>query len=218
MARTAIIFDMDGLMVDTEPLAREAWATIVRQHGQLLTDAMYRQMIGRRTVESAQLLLDTYELPYTAVDLAARKSELFAIRRAQGVPPMPGLMELQTAVARLGLPWAVATSSPRSHAAAILAQLGLQHSCRAVAAGDEVTHGKPAPDLYLLAAQRLGVDPADCLALEDSQPGCQAAVAAGMMTVAVPNGDTRDGDFSFVQAIYPSLHEVARDLEQLLKG
>jgi len=216
MRRTAIIFDMDGLMVDTEPLARDVWATIISQHGQTLTDAMYRQMIGRRTVESAQLLLEQYDLPYTAVDLAAYKTELFAIRRAQGVPPMRGLMELQTAVARHGIPWAVATSSPQSHAVAILAQLGLQTACRAIAAGDEVRRGKPAPDLYLLAAQRLGVEPACCLALEDSWPGCQAAVAAGIRTVAVPNGDTQEADFSFVYAVYPSLYEVAQDLENLL--
>ncbi|MCA9971611.1 MAG: HAD family phosphatase [Anaerolineales bacterium] len=216
MYRRAIIFDMDGLMVDTEPLAREAWAAIVRQHGQTLSDAVYRQMIGRRTVESAQLLLDQYDLPYTAVDLAARKNELFAIRRAQGVPPMPGLEDLMTAVTRFGVPWAVATSSPRSHALAILAQLGLQDACGAIAAGDEVAHGKPAPDIYLLAAQRLGVHPAHCLALEDSSPGCRAAVAAGMKTVAVPNGDTDGADFSFVQAVFASLGDVADELAGLL--
>ena len=216
MQRRAVIFDMDGLMVDTEPLARAAWATIVDQHGQTLTDDVYRQMIGRRTVESAQLLLDRYELPYTAVSLAAYKNELFAVRRAQGVPSMPGLMELVTAVAGRGLPWAVATSSPLDHARVILGQLGLQAACAAVAAGDEVTHGKPAPDIYLLAAQRLGVDPARCLALEDSRPGCQAAVAAGMKTVAVPNRDTQEADFSFAHAVYASLEAVSRDLESLL--
>ena len=216
MTCTAIIFDMDGLMVDTEPLAREAWATVVRQHGQTLTDEVYRQMIGRRTAESAELLLAHYDLPYTAVELAAHKTELFAIRRAQGVPLMPGLMELQTAVARQGIPWAVATSSPRSHAEAILTQLGLMADCGAVAAGDEVAHSKPAPEIYLLAAQRLGVNPAHCLALEDSEPGCRAAVAAGMKTVAVPNRDTEGADFGFVYAVYGSLVEVARDLTKLL--
>lgn len=214
--RKAIIFDMDGLMVDTEPLAREAWAAILSRHGQTLTDAVYRQMIGQRTVESAQLLLDQYDLPYTAVALAAEKTELFASRRAQGVPPMPGLAELMTAVGQLGIPWAVATSSPRSHATVILAQLGQQAACGAIAAGDEVTHGKPAPDIYLLAAQRLGIAPAHCLALEDSRPGCLAATAAGMKTVAVPNGDTQESDFGFVDAVYVSLREVARDLLKLL--
>ncbi|MBK8985497.1 MAG: HAD-IA family hydrolase [Chloroflexi bacterium] len=218
MGYSAIIFDMDGLMVDTEPLARAVWAAIAARHGHVLHDDVYRQMIGQRTVESADLLLRHYDLPYTAVSLAAHKNDLFAIRRAQGVPPMPGLMELQTAVARRGIPWAVATSSPRRHAEEILAQLGLLAVCAAIAAGDEVAQGKPAPDIYLLAAQRLGVEPARCLALEDSTPGCRAAAAAGMKVVAVPNEETQTADFSFVHALYPSLHEVAQALDGLLVG
>lgn len=214
--RTAIIFDLDGLMVDTEPLARRAWAQALAEHGQTLSDVVYRQMIGHRTLDSARILLAHCPLPATPESLAQRKTALFAAIRAQGVPAMPGLAELQAEIARRGLLWAVATSSPREHAEEILTQLGLLVSCPAIAAGDETAQGKPAPDLYLLAAARLSLTPDECLALEDSEPGCRAAFAAGMKTVAVPNRDTHGSDFYFVQAVYGSLHEVSKNLDDLL--
>lgn len=215
---TAIIFDMDGLMVDTEPLARRAWEVVLATYGATLADEIYGRMIGRRTAEAAQTLLDNVALPLTAVELAARKSEIFEALRAEGVPMMPGLVELQTAVLQRGLPWAVATSSPRRHAQATLVQLGMAAACHAIAAGDEVENGKPAPDIYLLAAQRLGIPPKQCVALEDSVPGCRAALAAGMQVVAVPNGQTETADFSFAHHVFASLHEVAQNLDLLLGG
>lgn len=212
----AVIFDMDGLMVDTEPLALQAWQQVLTAYGYTLDEALYRQMVGRRTDQSTQMLLDVYALPLTAAELMQRKTAVFARMRAQGVPVMPGLAELEAALAARAMPWGVATSSPRAHAVEILQQLGLTAVCQAIAAGDEVAQGKPAPDIYLLAAQRLGVAPAACLALEDSAPGCQAALAAGMQVVAVPNGFTKTADFSFVPHVLSSLHDVAAQLDRLV--
>jgi HAD superfamily hydrolase (TIGR01509 family) len=129
---------------------------------------------------------------------------------------MAGLMALQTEIGKRGLPWAVATSSPRHHAQIILEQLGLADACHAIAAGDEVSHGKPAPDIYLLAAERLNTPPQRCLALEDSAPGSQSAIAAGMKVVAIPNPQADKADFAAVHRIFDSLHEVASNLDQLL--
>jgi HAD superfamily hydrolase (TIGR01509 family) len=214
--RQAIIFDMDGLMVNTEPLARQAWRDVLQEYGQPLPDEVYQQMIGHRTDWSAQMLLARCPLPVTAVELAASKEARFDHMRAQGVPVMPGLLALHASLEERGLPWAVATSSPRRHAEIILEQLGLAASCGAIAAGDEVVHSKPAPDIYLLAAERLGVDPAVCLALEDSAPGGRAALAAGMKVVAVPTADTADADYSFTPYRYGSLTAVLADLDLLL--
>jgi beta-phosphoglucomutase-like phosphatase (HAD superfamily) len=125
-------------------------------------------------------------------------------------------MPLQAEIARRQIPWAVATSSPRHHAEIILTQLALADSCRAIAGGDEVRQGKPAPDIYLLAAERLGIAPAHCLALEDSLPGSQAAVAAGMVTVAVPGGDRAAAEFAHADFIFPSLHQVLAHLDELM--
>ena len=212
----AIIFDMDGLMVDTEPLSRQAWDSVLGRFGYALTDEVYLKMIGRRSDESSQIAWSAYKLPITAEELLGRKTAVFQTRLEQGIPVMSGLMPLQAEVARRQIPWAVATSSPYHHAETILSQLGLADACHAIAAGNEVVHGKPAPDIYLLAAQRLGVASEECLALEDSIPGSQAAVAAGMVTVAVPNSDTQSNAFAHTHYVLPSLHAILSQLDELL--
>ena len=217
MPLIAIIFDMDGLMVDTEPLSRRAWEQVIAPFGAVLTDDVYGRMIGRRSGEAAHILLEAAAIPLSAEALVGQKTVVFKQILAQGVPVMPGLMELQAEIARHNLLWAVATSSPRQHAQQILTQLGLLETCGAIAAGDEVTSGKPAPDIYLLAAKRLGVAPVQCLALEDSAPGCQSAAAAGMTVAAVPNGATETAVFPCADHIFPTLIDVARLLDTLLQ-
>jgi HAD superfamily hydrolase (TIGR01509 family) len=222
MKRTAVLFDMDGLMVDTEPLARLAWERVIAPHGAVVNDVLYNRMLGRRTVESAQLVLDELRLPVPLDELVARKTAEYLLTLENGVPVMPGLWGLLDRVEALGLPWAVATSTPRAVAEIVLGKLNLTGRYRALACGDEVTHGKPAPDIFLLAAERLGVSPAACLALEDSAAGCIAAAAAGMRVVVVGEGAMNDGSgpaprsFACAYARYPSLAEVAADLEMLL--
>jgi HAD superfamily hydrolase (TIGR01509 family) len=213
----AIIFDLDGLMVDSEPLARQAWDEVLADYGHRLDEATVRQIVGRRTRESAQIVRDSYGLLVPAEELAAAKTRRWQIIWQQGLPPMPGLVELQTELAARALPWAVATSSPRAYAVGVLQQLGLADSCGAIAGGDEVTRGKPEPDIYLLAAERLGVAPDACLALEDSVPGARAAQAAGMAVVAIPNG-TPAASFGFADHVLESLHFVAGQLDRLLQA
>ncbi len=213
---TTVIFDMDGLMVDTEPLSRQAWGEVLREYGHRLDDGVYARMIGHRSSDSGQMVLDAYPLPLTLNELILAKNGRYQTILAQGIPEMPGLRALLAELARRHIPWGVATSSPRAHAQAILSRLGLAGACSALATGDEVAHGKPAPDIYRLAAERLGVLPQQCMALEDSAPGCQAAVAAGMRGVAVPNGHTTQADFSFAYAVLPSLQAVATRLDDLL--
>lgn len=212
---SAVVFDMDGVLVDSEPLSRRAWAQLAAEYHYTLDDETYRQMVGWRTDQSVQMFLATCPIPLRPEDVIARKTAyLDAIRAEAGVPVMPGVDEVLTAVHRLGLPWAVATSSRRHHAEENMAQLGLAPA--AVATGDEVAHGKPAPDIYLLAAERLGVPPERCLAVEDSLPGCQAAVAAGMLVTAVPNGITKANNFSDIPFVFDSLHTLAQKLPSIV--
>lgn len=211
----AVVFDMDGVLVDSEPLSRRAWEQLAAEYHYTLDDETYRQMVGRRTEQSVQMFLAACPVPLPPEEVVARKTAyLDAIRAEVGVPEMPGVDEVLTAVHQLGLPWAVATSSRRHHAEENMAQLGF--SPAAVAAGDEVVHGKPSPDIYLLAAERLGVSPEACLAVEDSLPGCRAAVAAGMLVTAVPNGITQNDDFSSIPFVFDSLHTLAKKLPSIV--
>lgn len=213
----AIIFDMDGLMVDSETLSYQAWNEVLRPFNYHLTHIDHSYMIGHKVEESVQMVLQQFPaIPYTAEELIARRREIYKGIRANGVPAMPGLYELNTFLAEQTIPWGIATSSNRAYAQEILGHLRLPNPPRALACGDEVTHGKPAPDVYLLAAHRLNIPPHLCLALEDSSPGCRAATAAGMRVVAIPSDHTKTGDFSFVPYRFGSLHQVLENLELLL--
>lgn len=225
MKRTAVLFDMDGLMVDTEPLARLAWERVMKPYEVTMTDALYSLMLGRRTVESAQLVLDEFHLPVPLDVLVARKTGEYLLILEAGVPVMPGLWEILDGVETLGLPWAVATSTPRPVAEIVLGKLNLTGRYGALACGGEVAHGKPAPDIFLLAAERLGVPPNLCLALEDSAAGCVAAAAAGMrvvvvgMTIQLESSEpTRDEAFPCAYRRYSSLVEVAVELSDIIDG
>jgi len=217
MKRTTVLFDMDGLMVDTEPLSRAAWDKVLAPHGAIINDDLYERMLGRRMLESADMVLADYALPVTAAELIARKIATFKQILADNVSAMPGLWLLLEELARRDIPWGVATSSPREIAELILRELALEKRCRALVAGDQVQHGKPAPDIYLAAAREMGLDQAACLALEDSAPGCLAAAAAGMRVVAVttelPPGHNHDRAYRR----YNTLAEVAVDLDDLLQ-
>ena len=147
MKRTTVLFDMDGLMVDTEPLARAAWQRVVAPYGLTVADDVYERMLGRRTVESAQLMLDALPLPLSRDELVARKTAEYLRSLDGGVPVMPGLWVLLARIDALAIPWGVATSTPRRVAEIVLGKLGVVGRYAALAAGDEVAHGKPAPCL-----------------------------------------------------------------------
>jgi len=216
MKDIALVLDIDGLMVDTEPISRLAWDKVLARYGHELDDDLHARMIGYRFDESVHMLLDAYDLTLSVEEIKQMKSVEYAAILSRGAPVMPGLYDLVAGINQHGLPWAVATSSPYAHAEEILLQLKLTDSCSAIAGGDEVPYGKPAPDIYLLAAKRLGLPPEHCMALEDSAPGCRAALTAGMMTLAIPNGDSEKVDFPEVHGVFKSLSDVSQELDQLL--
>ena len=212
----AVIFDIDGLMVDTEPLSRRAWDQVLAEYGVTVDDNTHKRIIGFRINETTDYLIEKYGLSADPETIIQDKRAAYDLILAQGIPVMPGLFDLVAAVEKRGISWGVATSSPYAHAHNVLSQIGLWERCQSVTGGDEVRQGKPAPDIYLLAAQRMGYAPARCLALEDSAPGCRAALAAGLLTIAIPNGDTIIEDLPAVDYRCPSLSEVVDRLDDLI--
>ena len=213
-----VILDMDGLMVDTEPLSRRAWDLVLADLGcGPLDDAYYSTLIGHRLWETAEMLVARYRLPIESNELAWRKELTFAEIRSGDIPVMPGLYDLLDALKQRGIYWGVATSTPRHVAEEILTKIDVMDGCRALAAGDEVADGKPQPDVYLLAAERLNKEPRRCLVFEDSPTGCRAARAAGMLVVAVPNSKDMLGRFECADHIMTSLLDVPDHLDALLE-
>ena len=184
----AVIFDMDGLMLDTEAPALRAWESAARGLGREFDLALCRQMIGRGFSDCVALIRARHGTDYPVDELAsAWVADYDAIVAAEGISLKPGLDDILDLLDERGIAIAVATSTRRERARAKLDRVGLLHRFAALVGGDEVARGKPAPDIFIAAAQRLGVAASDCIVLEDSEPGIIAAAAAGMTPVMVPD-------------------------------
>jgi HAD superfamily hydrolase (TIGR01509 family) len=185
---TGVIFDMDGLLVDTERIARIAWQQAARNAGHEMPDAVFAQMIGRSKRDSAGLMRDALgpDFDFEKVYLATGAIYEEIIAR-DGLPLKRGAREILADLAARKVPLAVATSTRHPVAERRLAQIGLLPYFSVVVTGDQVTHGKPAPDIFCEAARRLGIDPAASYALEDSHAGVRSAHGAGLKVIMVPD-------------------------------
>jgi HAD superfamily hydrolase (TIGR01509 family) len=181
---TAVIFDCDGTLVDSEPLARAAWERSLAPYGYTLTDADAEATIGLPFPRTHAYYAERIELPEVDAMWTEFSGELFTLIDTDLVV-FDDAIEAARELRERGIPVGVASSSPRERLHRTLGRAGLLEAFDVVVAGDEVTHGKPAPDMFLLAAERLGVPPEDCIVIEDSPPGVQAGVAAGMLTIGV---------------------------------
>ena len=208
----AVIFDMDGLLLDSETLSYETYVETAKRYGLTVSFNSYRQMIGLNMIEGVNMLRDV--LP-AQIDAAVFKDEWvdqYRERLASSVPVKPGVIKVIEKLAARNVPMAVATSSPGEKAREILDRAGLASYMVAITGGNEVERGKPAPDVYLTSIKKLvtasgGVSVDDCVAFEDSEVGVKAARAAGLRVIQIPD---------LVPAAKPSsppVHLIADTLE-----
>ena len=205
----ALIFDMDGLLADSEPLAGETIVALFRRYGREvdLSAEEGQRLVGMRMREILAAVAEIYGL-VLPTDALAHEYEELRLTVLQGrLQPMPGAKQLIAFAREAGLPMALATSGVRRYADAVLAETGLAGSFAVEVTGEDVVRGKPAPDVFALTAMRLGVAPAGCVVFEDAPNGIAAAVAAGMRAVAVPNIYTRELAFPAApEVVFPDLH------------
>jgi HAD superfamily hydrolase (TIGR01509 family) len=181
----AVVFDMDGVLVDSGAHHREAWSRMLGELGVAVPPGFWRRTIGRPAVEAVPLLLGEPVGPAEARRLAHRKHEHYLTLAAQGMPAVPGVAAFVDTLRAHAVPLAVATSARRSDVIELLGPLGLLERFDAIVAAEDVTRGKPDPQVYLLAAQQLGARPDGCLVFEDAIVGVQAARGAGMRVFGV---------------------------------
>lgn len=182
----AVVFDMDGVLVDSEQLWDEIRRAVVAEHGGIWTEEATRAQQGMSTPEWSRYLVEelgTQLTPERAAELVIAR---MARRYAEGPPVLPAAAETVRAVAAR-YPVAIASSSPPRLITALLETLELTDLVRVAVSSENVAAGKPAPDVYLEAANRLGVRPRACAAVEDTTNGLRAAMAAGMTVFAAPN-------------------------------
>lgn len=183
----ALIFDMDGLLVDSETLAAKAMDRFLAHYGLERRHDVHSRLLGRRLREAITIVRDAYAMP-EPLDVLVEHYGSLRIEALRGaVRPMPGAREIIEFAREQSLRIALATSGLRSHADVSLAETGLAGLFDAEVTGDQVNRGKPAPDLFLAAAERLGVGPEVCVVFEDAPNGVAAAKAANMSVIAIPN-------------------------------
>lgn len=211
----AVIFDMDGLLVETEPIWARTETEMLAARGKTLTQDVRRQIIGLRMADVVAHFQRVYDLADSVPDLAAELTARMVEHLQREVTAKEGAGELLDFLQARAIPCAIASSSPHPLIDAVVAAMNWQHAFQTRCSGNDVPHGKPAPDVYLLAAQQLGIDPAHCLALEDSPTGARAAVAAGMRCYVVPNPEVPAHAFD---TITPYRFKSLRAIQQQLEG
>ena len=216
----AVIFDLDGVLIDSEEIWSRVRAAVVARHGGHWTEQDQRNVMGDNSRQWSAYIKRTWNVPLSAEEIFREVlATMIAAYERDGLTVLPGARE---AVAALSAryPLAVASSSPRELIGVALRVAGFDGAFKATVSSDDVSHGKPAPDVYLLAAERLGVPARQCAAIEDSSNGIRAAVAAGIATIAVPNRAFPPADDALSQAtlVVPSLEELTAEILESLGG
>jgi HAD superfamily hydrolase (TIGR01509 family) len=185
----AAVFDMDGLLLDSERPIRDAWLGAAAELGAPLGEADYLSVVGRNERESDARLLEVFDGDAVLLGATRRRADALIAERFGAAPfaVKPGALRLLRALRGAAIPCAVASSTAHREVERRLERAGLLGFFGAVCGGDEVAHGKPEPDLYRLAVERLGAEAQHCVAFEDSNHGARAALAAGLAVVVVPD-------------------------------
>ena len=205
----AVIFDMDGVMVDSEPIYFESNRSVFAELGFTVSHDDYAQFVGLDAGRMWAQLKALHNLPHRVPELVGLEADgMVAGLQAAGLEPMPGLLTLIDALRSRDRRLAVASSSTRRVIQTVLAKLRLEDAFDHVISGEDVELGKPAPDIFLLASNLLEIPPAECLVIEDSANGVRAAKAAGMRCIGFRNPNSGAQDLSPADAIVESLDQI----------
>jgi len=205
MPLRAVVFDMDGLMFNSEDVYWRVGAELLRRRGCVFTRELSDAMMGRPPQPGFEVMIRWHALTDTWRALADESEDLFIGFLDENLAPMPGLLELLARLEAAGIPKAICTSSSRRVLTAVLARFAMEPRFQFTLTAEDIHQGKPHPEIYLKAAERFGIPPQEMLVLEDSQTGCRSAAAAGAFTVAVPGEHSRNQDFSVASMVIPSL-------------
>ncbi|HID24473.1 MAG TPA: HAD family phosphatase [Planctomycetaceae bacterium] len=211
-----VVFDLDGLLVNTELVFNEAGQELARRRGKQMSRDVFQKMMGRRPAEAFTVMIQTLGLTDSIETLQRESEEIFFGLLDEHLRLMPGVTGLLSELERMRLPKAVATSSPRDYAHKILTRVGLQDRFAFTLGAEDVQQGKPHPEIYLKAAERLGITPPRMLVFEDSEAGTKAAAAARAFVVAVPHEFSAHHDFSPADYVADGLDdpEIRRILQR----
>ncbi len=216
--RMAVIWDMDGTIVNTAAQHFKAWQAVFRNRGVAFSSEDFRKGFGLRNDDIIRDVLGPETSPEDITSISREKTDIFreSVRR-EGVGPMPGAIELLSALYERDIPMAVASSAPRQNTEAFLKMLGIESFFKAIVSGEEVARGKPDPQIFILAAAKLNAEPHSCMVIEDAVGGIAAARAAGMRSVGVAANHPKES-LELADLVVGSLAELTTsDIEKLIQ-
>jgi beta-phosphoglucomutase family hydrolase len=208
----AVIFDMDGLMVDTEPLYSQAMQQVAQKRGKCFTLELKQKIMGRLAIDSMRIFKEALGLNESPEEILEEREKIYGKLIAQEIKPMPGLFKVLELLDKMGIRKAIASSSKRCWIELIIDKLGIRNQFEIIVSGQEIQRGKPNPDIYLLAAKKLNLKPQQCLVIEDATSGVKSAKSANMKCIAIPNQFTQGLDFSGADLVLNSLEEINEHL------
>jgi HAD superfamily hydrolase (TIGR01509 family) len=212
----AVIFDLDGLMINSERNSFYIWREYLSEYGVKFSYEDYQRLIGQGSAFTAVYMQKQINVHIPAQQIMDEHWERLTEYIAEHVEPLPGLYELLNELEKRQVILGVASNSRKKYVEQALIGLRLQDAFRCVLSAEQVARSKPEPDIYIQMAKCLGVSTALCLALEDSPPGMKSALAAGMRCVVVPNLDLNEFSFEGAYARFESLVQVHMNLDRIL--
>ncbi len=214
----AVIWDMDGVLADTAPHHLRAWQETFAKRGVNFTEADFERGFGVRNDAIIRNVLGEQTTDAEIETIAREKEATFRRIIGSDIKPLPGALELVKALNERGVKMAIASSTVIENIRLIVGSLGIEKYFEAIITGHDVTEGKPSPQVFLKAAQRLGVEPRNCLVFEDAVAGVKAAKSAGMHCVAITSTHPRE-KLAEADLVVDSLEEVSvKDLEKLVRS
>jgi len=213
--RWAAIFDWDGVIIDSSNQHERGWQMLAAEEGRALAPGFFRRSFGMKNDKVISELLAWTHNPAVIQRLSLRKEEYYRqIMASEGIELLPGVKEWLTQLQQAGIPCAVGSSTPRLNIECVIGKLGIVDYFRVLVTAEDVTRGKPDPQVFLTAAQRLGFAPVECVVFEDAHVGIEAAKAAGMKVIALatthPAATLRDADVVVNNLTELNLHRVEK--------
>lgn len=208
----AVVFDMDGVLFDTERVCMESWVAVAEKNGLPDMEEIFPRCIGRNANDSKKIVLEAYGQDFDYDTFRREASDWFwKYIREKGLPVMTGVHEILAWLKEEGWITGLASSTKRSSVEDHLEQAGIKEYFQTIVTGDMVEHSKPLPDIYLMACRNLGVEPHLAYAVEDSPNGIRSAYAAGMCPLMVPDMLQPDDEISHMS------HRIFRDLTEVME-
>ena len=205
----AVIFDMDGVLVDSQPYHFKADIDTMAEYGVIIDQKFYEAFAGTLTSDRMRILKDLFKLDIPVEEMVKKREDMILeIMAREDIKPVSGIPEFLKSIKNRGLKTAVASSSGYDLIGLILSRLGISEYFDSITSGNDVKRGKPSPDIFLLAAERIGAEPSECLVVEDSENGVRAAKAAGMTALGYVNPTSGNQCLDMADAVTDDFRKV----------